>query len=259
MYKRGWLKGIVGSLQEAKDQIEDVLPQFAAPVGNSSKHPVLNRQNVRCGSKMDDAALTAWKIRVMSVASREKIPVYQSGTVNEDFLEQVVKLSYFDDGLKLAAEFLRKSGIHLIVEPHLAKTFLDGAAMRLSDTSRIVALTLRYDRLDNFWFVLLHELAHIALHIDSGKCESIVDNLDEASTEKIEKEADAMALESLIPSSDWRTASARKRPSAEGIIAFAEAHRIHPAIPAGRIRREHNDYKKFSNLVGSGAVRKFFI
>ena len=259
MYKRGWLKGIVGSLQEAKDQIEDVLGQFAAAVGNPSRHPALERQNVRCGSEMDDAALTAWKIRVMSVASREKIAVYQSGTVNEDFLEQVVKLSYFDDGPKLAAEFLRKSGIHLIVESQLPRTFLDGAAIRLSETSRIVALTLRYDRLDNFWFVLLHELAHIALHIDSGICDSIVDNLDEASTEKIEKEADALAMESLIPSSEWKTASARKRPSAESIIAFAEAHRIHPAIPAGRIRRERKDYKKFNNLVGSGAVRRLFV
>ncbi len=195
----------------------------------------------------------------MSVASREKIPVYQAGTVNDDFLEQVVKLSYFDDGPKLAAEFLRKSGIHLIVEPHLPKTFLDGAAMRMSETSRIVALTLRHDRLDNFWFVLLHELAHIALHIDSGKCESIVDNLDDSRTEKIEREADAMAMESLIPSSEWKAASVRKRPTAEGIVAFAEEHRIHPAIPAGRIRRERNDYKKFSNLVGSRAVRKFFV
>jgi HTH-type transcriptional regulator/antitoxin HigA len=259
MYKRGWLKGIVGSLQEAKDQIEDVLAQFAAAVGNPLRHPVLKRQNVRCGSQMDDAALTAWKIRVMSLASREKIPVYRAGTVNEGFLEQVVKLSYFDDGPKLAAEFLRKSGIHLIVESHLPKTFLDGAAIRLSENSRIVALTLRYDRLDNFWFVLLHELAHIALHIDPGICDSIVDNLDEASTEKIEKEADTLAMESLIPSSEWKTAFARKRPSAESIMAFAEAHRIHPAIPAGRIRHERKDYKKFSNLVGSGAVRKLFV
>lgn len=93
--------------------------------------------------------------------------MYQSGTVTEEFLDQIVKLSYLNDGPKLAAEFLRKSGIHLIVESHLPKTFLDGAAIRSSDTGRIVALTLRYDRLDNFWFVLLHELAHIALHIDS--------------------------------------------------------------------------------------------
>ncbi len=96
---------------------------------------------------MDDAALTAWQVRVMSVASQEKIPVYQPGTGTEELLEQVVKLSFLNDGPKLAAEFLRKSGIHMIFEPHLPKIFLDGAAMRPSDTSRIVALTLRHDRL----------------------------------------------------------------------------------------------------------------
>jgi HTH-type transcriptional regulator / antitoxin HigA len=258
MYKRGWLKGIASSLQEAKDQIEDVLSKFIAPVGNPSKLPVLHRQNVRCGSKMDDAALSAWQIRVMSVASCENIPVYQSGTVNDAYLKQVVKLSYFDDGPKLAAEFLRKSGIHMVIEPHLPKTFLDGAAIRPSETKRIVALTLRHDRLDNFWFVLVHELAHIALHIDSGICEAIIDNLDDPSTARIEKEADALAMEALIPSLEWKNASVRKRPRTEDIIAFAEAHRIHPAIPAGRIRRERDDYKRFGNLIGHGSVRRFF-
>ena len=258
MYKRGWFKGIVATLQEAKDQIDDVLVEFASPVGNSAKHLLLNRQNLRCGSRIDDAALLAWKIRVMSLAAKEEIPVYKPGTVNEPFLDQVVKLSYFDDGPKLAAEFLRKSGIHLIIERHLPKTFLDGAAMRMSENSRIVALTLRHDRLDNFWFVLLHELAHVALHIDTGRCESIVDDLDAASTEKIEMEADALASESLIPESEWRTSSVRKNPSIQSIIEFAEALRIHPAIPAGRIRRELNDYKKFSRLVGNRAVRKMF-
>ena len=88
MYKRGWLKGIVGSLEEAKDQIEDVLAKFVAPVGKPSKHPVLNRQNVRSGSQMDNAALTAWQIRVMSEALREKIPVYrhQRGWSGENHL-----------------------------------------------------------------------------------------------------------------------------------------------------------------------------
>lgn len=259
MYKRGWLKGIAGSLQEAKDQLEDVLAQFAAVVGNPSKHPVFNRKNTRCGSKLDDAALTAWQIRVLSLAAQEKIPMYQSGTVTEDFLDQIVKLSYLDDGPKLAAEFLRKSGIHLIVEPHLPKTFLDGAAIRSSETSRIVALTLRHDRLDNFWFVLLHELAHIALHIDSGICDSIVDDLDEASTEAIEKEADKMASEALIPEKSWKLARLGKRPSDDQIRAFAQSQRIHPAIIAGRIRFEQKDFKLYTKMLGMGSVRKQFV
>ncbi len=259
MYKRGWFQGIVGSLQEANEQIEDVLAKFAAPVGDPSSLPVLNRQNVRCGSSMNDAALIAWQIRVISEAMREKIPVYQLGTVNEEFLRQVAKLSYFDDGPQLAAEFLRKSGIHLVVESHLPKTFLDGAAMRLGDTGRLVALTLRHDRLDNFWFVLLHELAHIALHIDTGICEAIVDDLDGASTEKIEKEADAMAREALIPAKLWKKEGLTENPTAERIRNFAQKCTIHPSIPAGRVRFERNNFKIFNDLLGRGSVRRQFM
>jgi HTH-type transcriptional regulator / antitoxin HigA len=258
MHKRGWLKGIVGSLQDAKDQIEDVLAKFMAPVGDPTKHPVLNRQSVRCGSKMDNGALTAWQIRVMSEALSEKLPIYQSGTVDEEFLSQVAKLSYFCNGPQLAMEFLRKNGIHLIVERHLPKTFLDGAAMRLGENGRLVAMTLRYDRLDNFWFVLLHELAHIALHIDTGECDSIVDDLDGASTEKIEREADLLAIESLIPSPLWKKEKLTTNVSSERICAFAEKLRIHPAIPAGRVRYELKDFKKFNNLLGTGSVRSQF-
>jgi HTH-type transcriptional regulator / antitoxin HigA len=259
MFKRGWLKGIVGSLDEAKEQIEDVLAKFAAPVGNPSKHPVLNRQNVRSGSQMNNAALTAWQIRVMGEALSEKIPVYRTGTVSEEFLSQVVKLSYFDEGPVLAAEFLRKSGIHLVVEKHLPKTFLDGAAMRIGDDSRLVALTLRYDRLDNFWFVLLHELAHISLHIDTGICEAVVDDLDGSSTEKIEKEADALAGESLLPSKIWKKEKLSIAASVASIRAFAEKNRIHPAIPAGRVRFERNNFKIFDQLLGRGCVREQFV
>jgi HTH-type transcriptional regulator/antitoxin HigA len=258
MFKRGWLKGIVGSLQDAKDQIEDVMTQFVAVVGDPTKHPVFNRKNTRYGSKLDNAALIAWQIRVLSLAAQEKIPVYQSGTVTPEFMEAVVKLSYLNDGPKLAAEFLRKSGIHLIVEPHLPKTFLDGAAIRFSETSRIVALTLRYDRLDNFWFVLMHELAHIALHIDSGMCDSIVDDLDEASTEAIEKEADEMASEALISEKSWKLARLGKRPSDAQIRAFAQSLRVHPAIVAGRVRYEQKDFKLYTKMLGSGSVREQF-
>jgi HTH-type transcriptional regulator/antitoxin HigA len=203
--------------------------------------------------------LIAWQIRVISEAMREKIPVYQPGTVNEEFLKQVAKLSYFDDGPQLAAEFLRKSGIHLVVESHLPKTFLDGAAMRLGDTGRLVALTLRHDRLDNFWFVLLHELAHIALHIDTGICEAVVDDLDGASTEKIEKEADALAKETLIPTKLWKKEGLAEKPTAERIRHFAEKCKIHPSIPAGRIRFERNNFKIFNDLLGRGCVRRQFV
>ena len=41
--------------------------------------------------------------------------------------------------------------------------------LRRYNGAPVAALTLRYDRLDNFWFTLLHELAHIALHMDGNQ------------------------------------------------------------------------------------------
>jgi HTH-type transcriptional regulator / antitoxin HigA len=60
-----------------------------------------------------------------------------------------------------ATEFLAKHGVHLVCLEHLPRTYLDGAALQLPDSTPVVGLRLRYDRLDNFWFCLPHELAHI--------------------------------------------------------------------------------------------------
>src|SRR5690606_14457409 len=104
-------------------------------------------------------------IRVATLALRETLPAYKPETVTVDFLRTLARFSYLDSGPLLAKEFLNKNGIHLVCEAHLPKTHLDGAALRLPDGSPVVALTLRYDRLDNFWFTLFHELAHVGLHL----------------------------------------------------------------------------------------------
>lgn len=255
MLKRGWFTGFAGSLRDLKEQLEDVLQRFAEPAGKHALIPSLNRQLIRNGATMDQAALVAWRIRVLSEAIREPLPAYRRGTVTPTILAEVAKLSYFDDGPKLAKEYLNKNGIHLIVERHLPKTFLDGAAMRGPDDSRIVALTLRHDRLDNFWFTLLHELAHVALHLDSPDVDVIFDNLEKESHESWEKEADATARDALIPPKEWKLSGLERDHSEERVIQVAEKLRINPAIPAGRIRFEKNNYRLLNDLVGRGRVR----
>jgi len=258
MHKRGWFRGFAGSLHELKDQIEDVLIRFAAPMGKKHQIPALNRQRRRNGGTMDQPALMAWRIRVVSEAFREALPAYRPGTVTAAFLAEVARLSYFADGPRLAKEYLNKNGIHLIIERHLPKTFLDGAAMRLPDESRLVALTLRYDRLDNFWFTLLHELAHVSLHLDEPGVEVIYDDLDNDSTEAWEREADTAAREALLPAKQWKQSSLLTDHSEERVKAFAEKLRISPAIPAGRIRYEKKNYRLLNDLVGRGCVRSMF-
>jgi HTH-type transcriptional regulator/antitoxin HigA len=61
-------------------------------------------------------------------------------------LQEIARLSYFDDGPLIIKEYLEKQGIHLIIVRHLPKTYLDGAAMLLLDGTPVIGLTLRYDR-----------------------------------------------------------------------------------------------------------------
>jgi HTH-type transcriptional regulator/antitoxin HigA len=94
------------------------------------------------------------------------------------------------------------AGITLVTVPHFKGTYLDGAAI-LDNGRPIVALTLRHDRLDNFWFVLTHELAHVAKHLDEAH-PLFTDNLDSPDEQdRVEREADEMAGEPrmLLP---WR-------------------------------------------------------
>jgi HTH-type transcriptional regulator/antitoxin HigA len=259
MVKRGWFEGFNGTLAEARSQLEDLVGAFLGALGVQALSPAFNRQNVRIGCECDEYALLAWRIRVTNIAVREKLPVYTAGTVTSDFLRSLAQLSYLQDGPLLAREFLNKSGIHLACERHLPKTHLDGAALNLPNGSPLVALTLRHDRLDNFWFTLFHELAHIALHLEKHDAEAFFDDLsDETKKDRCEKQADGMAADALIPERDWKAARLRRNSKTADVVAFAEKLRISPAIVAGRIRHETRDFSVFRPVTGPGTVRKMF-
>ncbi len=124
----------------------------------------------------------------------------------------------------------------------------------------IIALSLRYDRLDNFWFTLAHELAHLALghaHSIEGQC--IIDDLDlKESQDEIENEADELARESLIPGHLWNSHPARNTSKLKDVLDLASKADIHKSIIAGRIRYERNNYRILSRHIGRGMVRKLF-
>jgi HTH-type transcriptional regulator/antitoxin HigA len=148
-------------------------------------------------------------------------------------------------------------GIILVIIEHLPGTYLDGAAMRRKDGVPVIALTLRHDRIDNFWFTLLHEFAHVACHL-SDDTSLILDDLEIRSFERIEGEADRFAQRCLIPDKIWKNRSAESFEVADVIETASEAG-VHPAIVAGRWQREHGDYRKFAKLLGRGEVRRTIV
>jgi HTH-type transcriptional regulator/antitoxin HigA len=211
---------------------------------------------------MDQEALMAWQARVLTLAQQEDLSSFSRETLDEDWIRELVRLSFFSSGPQLAVEFLNKAGIHLVVLPHLPKTYLDGACMVAPWGNPVIGMTLRYDRLDHFWFTLLHELAHLYLHLNQdGKV--FFDQIEPRSTEAqdpLEREANTFACDYLIPPQAWDSSSptllatTRSEPLAE----FAGELRISPAIVAGRVRRELGNYRIHNSLVGQKAVREQF-
>ena len=185
---------------------------------------------------------------------------FRKETLGLDVFRYIAKLSWMEKGPRLAKDFLEERGIAVVIEPHLPATHLDGAAMIGQSGAPVIALTLREDRLDNFWFTLLHELAHVWKHLDDKNHRAIVDeNIEKSSdTETIEREANEIAGEALIPHAIWRRSEVFSNPSAKSIQALAADLQIHPAIVAGRVRFERRNYALFSGLIGRGQLRSQF-
>jgi len=176
--------------------------------------------------------------------------------LNDTWLSELPRLTRRKDGPRQARDLLAERGIALVIERHLPGTYLDGAAMLSAFSQPVVALTLRYDRLDNFWFVLLHELAHVFLHLTQGLRFDFFDEEDGDKTDRIEQEADDFALSALIPEAAWEQCLSRFVLTEEAVMTDAENLGIDASIIAGRIRKERNDYTLLTRLVGQDAVRK---
>ncbi len=156
--------------------------------------------------------------KAMSVTTSAE---YTPGIINIDFLHELSHLSVLEEGPLSAIQYLNQYGIKVIVERHLPRIYLDGAAIMLVKSNPVVGLTIRYDRTDNFWFTLFHELSHISLHFDM-ESDTFYDDLDiEAEEDPREREANELAGEALIPHDAWENspASRLKSPQAAEHLA----------------------------------------
>lgn len=260
MLERGCFGDFEGNVQRLKDCAEDLVRKFMQDLLPKRMEPAFLRAPLhqRGDRQADEMAILAWRMCVLRKA-REVISTreYKHGTITPEWLRELAKLSAFDEGPKLAKEHLARHGITLVIEKHFKRTFLDGAAM-LDNDRPIVALTLRHDRVDNFWFALLHELAHVAKHL-KPETPVFIDDLDRTNLQTVEGEADAMAQEALIPNKSWSAAKVRQTLASEDVIAYADEIGVHPAIVAGRLRHEEKNYRLLSHLIGkTGQVSQTF-
>jgi HTH-type transcriptional regulator/antitoxin HigA len=212
----------------------------------------------RAASKTDQRALLLWEVAVLKTHEAAKaLPKFAASKFGANELRQIAKMSSKSDGPSRAARELRNKGISLVIMPSLPGTFLDGAVMVSSSGTPVIGLTFRHDRIDNFWFTLLHELAHIILHLgillDTGS--AFVDDMEIRSENVHEQEADALARESLIPKEIIAQVIWSETSTDDDLVTVATRARVHLAVVAGRWQRDHQNYKKFSRLIDRTSVR----
>lgn len=259
MFKRGYFKSFNGSLQDAKQYAEELLwDLFSVFQGQSFERAYCRNSE----GQISERAMEAWQARALALASEQDVPPYVSGSLTPENILYIINLSSFDEGPLLAREYLQKRGIPLVILEHLPHTYLDGACFKSTTGRPIVGMTMRHDRLDNFWFTLIHELAHVHLHLENYNF-AFFDETEtgvQQSRDPKEREANALASNLLIPEDVWEKwrRIVGKMVGKNDILELADQLAISPAIVAGRYRWETGEYKNFTQLLGNKAVKSLF-
>ncbi|MGR3177231.1 MAG: helix-turn-helix domain-containing protein [Candidatus Anammoxibacter sp.] len=236
MIKRHWLE-VSGNIEV----LEGRVMQFFEI--NALDKPIhFSHAPRKGGTEEISMSQMAWLYRAKQLAKA----VHAKKFSNKSFkigLTQLKKLLHDVQGVRYVPQVLAESGIRLIILEHLPHTRIDGVAFWLNDRSPVIVLSMRYDRIDYFWYTLFHELGHVAnkdgltnVQIDSdlvGDQEKILDQKSD-----IEKQADLFATEFLIKKSAIDDFIVRVHPlyGKQKILGFAKRIGVHPGIVVGQLQ-----------------------
>jgi len=218
----------------------------ATPLFKAGNLPQSDKRNV---------LITIWQ-GLINIKAKDfhELPPYKNN-IDKHFISEIIKKSPDISFIASISDYLKYSGIGFIIEPTLPGLGVDGLVYRNKKGNPIIALSLRYDRLDNFWFTLAHELSHIALHYERLD-NAIIEDFDLTNISEIEDEANYFASESIISSSIWRRCEFRRKQTEDSLNELAHSQSIHPIILAGKLRNETGNYELFSKLVHKYSIRE---
>lgn len=215
---------------------------------------------LRAHGSAPSESVSAWLSKILTIAHWAVISGIPKPfhSLDMEFVRSIPRTSTSSDGIRGLEKQLLARGIVLIHEAAAPGSKVDGCVMKLETGHMVIGMSLRYARLDYYYFTLMHELGHIALHAHELDT-PIVDDLDEREEDhgsEIEIEANRFARDSLIPRQEWRTAEARKSLRKEDVMAFAQKIGVAPQIVAGRIRNERKRHDLFGALVHEVNIRE---
>lgn len=221
--------------------------------------PVSNQRTLfRKTAKADENSLVLWQARTRSEAElvciAENIPVF--GGLTKEHLRKLAKLSVDPNTVRRLPSILSEFGIILVFVYALPGMSADGAVFYLTTGHPVVAMSLRFPRLDYFWFTLLHELAHLVLHADQLKEPVYFDVQASEETDRIEKAANRLAKDSIVDRESWRNCAPKYDSSDRAVLTYAGEQGVHPSLVAGLLRKESGNYKRYNSIINEHDVRK---
>jgi HTH-type transcriptional regulator / antitoxin HigA len=191
----------------------------------------------------------AWVCRARKIAKGVHAGRFSKKSLT-DTLAKLRQLRGNPEDIRFVPKVLAEGGIRLVLIEGLSKGRIDGATFWLDEFSPVIVLSMRYDRIDHFWFVLLHELGHVANLDELGRNPILdVDLVGEnpipsADKTEIERRADHFAEVFLVEKQEMEHFIARFRPlySKQRIKNFSARIGVHPAIVLGQLqhRKEVN-------------------
>ncbi|HEV2957215.1 MAG TPA: helix-turn-helix domain-containing protein [Xanthobacteraceae bacterium] len=255
MIKRGWLENMEIGLLEVQ------LQRFFKPVLHAAKKT----------NSGEDATPTqlAWLHRVIQIAESMNCKPYSEKAFHAS-KATLKKLMTEPEHIRRVPSLLAECGLRFVIVEGLPNAKIDGVSLWLDSNTPVIGLSLRYDRIDNFWFVFWHECAHI-LHRHGHNAPPILDvelEGDRAADSEInsaqERVANRDAAEMCISQHEMISFMAKRYPffSERDVVSFAATMHVHPGIIIGQIQsrtKRWNLLRKYlvkvrQYLLGSTAV-----
>lgn len=193
----------------------------------------------------------AWLFRVRQIAEAMTVRPY-SERLLRDALVTLSALRVSAEEVRQVPKILADCGVRFVIVEPMPGSKIDGVTFWLDDKTPVIGLSLRLDRIDNFWFVLAHEIEHVLNK--HGRTEAIIDTKLGDPSETLEQDiaeeeriASDAAAEFCVPRDQMADFIIRHRPlfSDEKIVGFAHAMQVHPGIVVGQLQRALRDYRVF--------------
>lgn len=191
----------------------------------------------------------AWLLQVIHLAQGMAIPPYKESLLRSK-LDEIHACMVEPEEIRRVPRLLAECGVRLVVVEPLPGSTIDGVTTWMDAKSPVIGLSLVRDRIDNFWFVLRHEIEHVLRK--HGQSFPVVDQFD-AENQNPNRSAEELAAnqaaaEFCIPQTALDEWVARINPiySDEKLLSFAALHQVHPGIVAGQLRNKLKRWNLFN-------------